>query len=137
MDALCGHPLTKDGASKLFCWQAGLDATTGPTGRTSIYRMKAAADETRVDSSIDMMAKLMPDLDSALFFSGRNTLIAKDLKKKIQALKPKLGVKEMQISPDEEVLLRLLHGEGRNQYASLDPVLRLQGKVMNSICFGK
>ena len=99
--------------------------------------MKAAADETRVDSSIDMMAKLMRDLDSALFFSGRNTLIAKDLKKKIQALKPKLGVKEMQISPDEEVLLRLLHGEGRNQYASLDPVLRLQGKVMSSTCFGK
>ncbi|CAE7714171.1 unnamed protein product [Symbiodinium sp. CCMP2592] len=129
MDALCGHPLTKDGASKLFCWQAGLDATTGPTGRTSIFRMKAAADETRMDSSIDMMAKLMRDLDSGLFFSGRNTLIAKDLKKKLQALKPKVGLKEMQISPDEEVLLRLLHGEGRNQYASLDPVLRLQGKA--------
>ena len=88
--ALCGHPLTKDGAAKLFSWQAGLDATTGPTGRASIYRMKAAADETRMDSAIDIMSKLIRDLDSTLFFSGRNTLIAKDLKKKIQALKPRV-----------------------------------------------
>ena len=121
VDSLTGHPLTKDGASKLFMWQAGLDATTGPSGRNSIYRMKASADEARLGSAIDITAKLMRDLDTGLFLSGRNNLLAKDMKKKLQSLKPRPGIKELLMSPDEEVLLKLLHGEGRNQYASLDP----------------
>ena len=76
---------TYDGAAKLFVWHALLDATTGPANRMSVFKMKAAADETRLDSCIDMMSKIMKDLDSGLFFSGRNAL---DLQVALETLNP-------------------------------------------------
>ena len=117
---LCSHPLMKDGAAKLFSWMAGLDATKDPPGKMSIYRMKASADETRVASSVDLTSKLLREADSAIFLSGRNQLLHKDMKKAIQSLKPKVGLKEMTLVPDEAELLKALHGEGRNAYGSID-----------------
>ena len=117
---LCSHPLMKDGAAKLFSWMAGLDATKDPPGKMSIYRMKASADEARMASSVDLTSKLLREPDSAVFLSGRNQLLHKDLKKAIQTLKPKVGMKEMTLVPDEAELLKALHGEGRNAYGSID-----------------
>ena len=117
---LCSHPLMKDGAAKLFSWMAGLDATKDPVGKVSIYRMKASADEARMASSVDFTSKLLREADSAVFLSGRNQLLHKDMKKAIQSLKPKVGMKEMTLVPDEAELLKALHGEGRNAYGSID-----------------
>lgn len=117
---LCSHPLLQDGAAKLFCWSAGLDATKDPPGRMSVYRMKASADEARMASSVDLTSKLLKEADSAIFLSGRNQLLHKDMRKAIQSLKPKVGLKEMTLVPDEAELLKALHGEGRNAYGSID-----------------
>ncbi|CAJ1436313.1 unnamed protein product [Effrenium voratum] len=121
IDHLMAHPLCQDGAAKLFTWQAGLDATKDPMGRQSVYRMKACADEQRMLASLSATARMMTEADSAIFVSGRNNLISKDLKKELNCFKPKLGLKEMSMEPDEEQYLSAVHGEGRSAVGSIDP----------------
>ena len=121
IDQLMAHPLCQDGAAKLFTWQAGLDATKDPMGRQSVYRMKACADEQRMLASLSATARMMTEADSAIFVSGRNNLISKDLKKELNCFKPKLGLKEMSMEPDEEQYLSAVHGEGRSAVGSIDP----------------
>ena len=83
--------------------------------------MKAAADEDRMAQSVDIAARLLGDADAAIFTSGKNGLIAKDLKKTLQQCRPKLGVKELFMEPDEGAYLQAVHGENRSSVGSIDP----------------
>ena len=121
LDELSASALLKDGAAKLFFWNAGLDATKDPPGKMSCYRMKAAADETRMNMAVDMCTRLLGEADSAIFTSGKNNLIAKDLKKTLQSCKPKLGLKELYMEPDEAAYMQAVHGENRSTVGSIDP----------------
>ena len=121
VDDLSAHALLKDGAAKLFMWNAGLDATKDPPGKMSCYRMKASADEERMTQAVDISARLLGEPDAAIFISGKNGLIAKDLKKTLQQCKPKLGVHELFMEPDEGAYLQAVHGENRASVGSIDP----------------
>lgn len=121
VDELSAHALLKDGAAKLFVWNAGLDATKDPPGKMSCYRMKASADEARMAEAVDITTRLMGEADAALFISGKNNLVAKDLGKTLRACKPKLGVKELMMEPDEQAYLQAVHGENRSSVGSIDP----------------
>lgn len=121
VEELSAHALLKDGAAKLFAWNAGLDATKDPAGKMSCYHMKASADEERMTQSIDITARQPGEADAAIFTSGKNNLIAKGLKKTLTQRKPKLGVKELSMEPDETTYLQEVHGENRSSVGSIHP----------------
>ena len=105
------QPMIKDGASRLFFFNAGTDATKDPSKRMSTYRMKASCDEDHLREMIDISSRLMGESDSGIIISGRNQLMHRDAKKFIAALKPKIPTRDLAMEPDEEQLLRFIRAD--------------------------
>ena len=79
-EKICGQPMVKDGAARLFHFHAGLDGTKDAAKKITPIRMKAVVDEERMKFSITSTIKLMNDPDTAVFISGRNKRVYQALK---------------------------------------------------------
>ena len=119
LDKISMQPMVQDQAARLFVYNAGADCTKDPPRYLSPYRMKACADEEHVTFAIDTTARLMTDADTGIFISGRNKLLYKDLKKQVQALKPRVGVRELEMEPSESEYMMCCRVES-NASGSLD-----------------
>ena len=118
-DKISTQPMIGEGSARLFMYNAGTDCTKDPPRYCSPYRMKAAADEDHLDFAVGCMAKLLSDADSGIFISGRNNLIMRDMKRQISALKPKVGVKELEMEPDEAQFMAHIRIDS-NKMGSID-----------------
>ena len=112
-------PLMSDGARKVFHFNAGLDCTKEPAVHSSIFRMKAQADEQHITTSFTLLGKFMQDGDRGIFISGRNSRIYKDMLKEARSRKPSWGVKELVLEVDEEAIQRVLH-TNKNSSGTVD-----------------
>ena len=113
------QPMVKDGAAKLWFFASGLDATKDPPKGYSMYRFKAGIDEEHLKAAIDIVSRTMTSADTFFIMSGRNTLVHKEAKKMLHALRPKVGFKDLTLEPDEAAIAKVLHLES-NAYGSVD-----------------
>ena len=114
MQALSEQPMVKDGAARLFLFNAGCDATKDPAKKLNGYRMKSSVDEAHITSMVEVTSRLMGDADTALIISGRNQAFYKDAKKMVASLKPKVGLKELAMEPDEAALTKVMRLEANS-----------------------
>ena len=119
LDKILAQPMMQDGAAKLLVWNAGTQATKDPPKYISPYRKKASADEANMKLCMNMAANLLGDADTAIFISGRNNLIYKDMRKEACSMKPRLGIKELLMEPDEEQVIAHIRLES-NKAGSID-----------------
>ena len=119
IDKLTSQPFMNDGAVKLWIYHAGLDATKECPKHVSMYRMKANADEQYLKQVFEIVTRSMTEGDVGMFFSGRNSLIYRDIRKEALATKPRMGIRELAMEPDEEQLLKLIRPES-NRCGSID-----------------
>lgn len=119
LSTISEQPMMKDGTARLWSFNAGLDATKNPNKSISTWRMKAAIDEDHWACAFDTIVKSLGQADTAIVLSGRNSLFLKEVKKNFGDVKPKVGVKELEIEPDEGQVAKLLRLES-NSYGSVD-----------------
>ena len=113
------QPMVQDGAAKVWFFSSGLDATKDPPKSYSMYRFKAGIDEAHITAAIDIAARTMTAADTFFVMSGRNKLVHKEVKKILQELRPKFGIKDLILEPDEVAITKVLHLES-NAYGSVD-----------------
>lgn len=113
------QPMMRDGAARLFMFNAGTDCTKDPPMHVSPWRMKGMADEEHLSTCIEVATKLLTDADTIMLISGRNSLIYKDMRKKILDLKPKLSSKELVMEPDEAQFMQHIRIDA-NAFGSID-----------------
>ena len=94
VDKITSQTMVKDGAARLWSFNAGLDTTKDPPRSTSSpYRMKASVDEQHLKDAVTMTAACMTEADTAIFIAGRNALVEKDLFRELASIKPRLAIK--------------------------------------------
>lgn len=108
------HTLVRDGTARMWMFSGGLDTAKDPPKYASAMRMKGSIDEEHLRTAVDTMAKGMGDGDVGLWISGRNVLIAKEMKRNLSALRPRLGIKELAMEADEEQFLSQIRVDGNN-----------------------
>ena len=113
------QPMITSQAARLWWFNAGTDTTKDPAKKQSIYRMKSLPDETHLTTMVDLSSKFLTEADTAVVVSGRNQLFMRDARKQIKALKPKVSVKDMEICPDEAMVMPFLRVEC-NKSGSVD-----------------
>ena len=113
------QPMVQDGAAKVWFFSSGLDATKDPPRSYSMYRFKAGIDEEHLKAAIDISSRSMSAADTLFVMGGRNTLVHKEVRKILNALRPKVGIKDLTLEPDEAAIAKVLHLES-NGYGSVD-----------------
>ena len=119
LGTICDQPMMQDGAVRLFFFHAGLDCTKNPAKTHSALRMKGCVDEQHWQATFDTAAKLMVPSDTWLILSGKNDSFYKAARKDLRDLKPRVGIKELEIEPDEAQVAKLSRLES-NSYGSVD-----------------
>ena len=120
IEKVTAQPMMKDGAARLWSFNPGLDATKDPPRRVTPIRMKASMDEKHMKDAVTMVATCMTDADTAVFLTGRNALIEKDIRKELLSIKPKLSVKQLAMEPDSEQYLQVIRIDS-NRAGTVDP----------------
>jgi hypothetical protein len=73
--------------------------------------MKGSADEEHLVKALDVTTKCMSEADTAIVVSGRNDLFYKDAKKAAMAFKPRVGMRELELSPSEDAVLGFIRAD--------------------------
>jgi hypothetical protein len=119
LDFISALPMMQDNAACLWWFAGGTDCTKDPARRLSSWRMKAVVDEGHATMFVDVMSKVIRDSVTAIIVAGRNAGFFRDMKKMVQALKPKVGIREFVMEPDEATVCKLLRLES-NAVGSVD-----------------
>ena len=119
LNFVTAQPLLQDGAACLWWFSGGTDCTKDAAKRVSPWRMKAVVDEDHVNTFVDVLSKTIKDADTAVILSGRNVSFYRDIKKLVMALKPRVGIHEFVLEPDEATVCKLLRLES-NAVGSVD-----------------
>ena len=106
LDNMSKPQFMKEDTSKLFHWDGGLQATKDPIHGNHYLRMHASVDEENLKNSIEYFAKLKHEKDAAVFCSGRNKKVGKEIRKQLGALKPKVNKTECTLEVDTEQALQ-------------------------------
>jgi len=100
------QPVVACGASRLWFFNCGTDATKDPPAKQSTMRMKGCADEEHINTMIDITSRMLTDADAGIIVSGRNSLFHRDAKKALNALRPRVGIRDLVMDPSEAEVLQ-------------------------------
>ena len=103
---LTNQTLIKDGSTKVWIWQAGLQATRDPPRRVSPLKMKASASEENLRFAVDTFSRCLGDSDVGLFLSGKNLHVWQAIRKELSQLKPRPAMRELSLDVDEQQLVK-------------------------------
>ena len=119
LEFIASQPMLQDGASCLWFFNGGTDCTKDPARRLSAWKMKGVIDEDHCAKFVDVVSKMIRDGDTAIVTSGRNAHFFRDIKKLFLSMKPKMGVHEGVMEPEEAAVCKLLRLEA-NAVGSVD-----------------
>ena len=131
LDKVAGLAMIKDGAVRLWSFNAGLQATQEPRKHQSIYRMKAAMEEDVMQTDVKIVSSLAGNADTSVWVCGRNIAIQRaiihTLRSEIRP-KPKLQVRRLEPNPEE--LLKLIRAAdlARGTLDGADTMVQITGK---------
>ena len=108
------QPMIKSGAARLWWFNGGTDSTKDPYNKASPYRMKSLPDEDHSTRMIDLTSKFLTEADTGIIVSGRNHLFMRDCRKAVNALRPRVSCKSLEIQPDEAQVLPHLRVDANN-----------------------
>ena len=131
LDKVAGLAMIKDGAVRLWSFNAGLQATQEPRKHHSIYRMKAAMDEDVMLTDVKIVASLAEKTDTSVWVCGRNNAIQRAIIQTLKSeMRPKPTLQVRRLEPNPEELLKVIRCADLSQGTldAADTMIQITGK---------
>ena len=110
-DKIAMQPMLSDGNPSLWFFNAGTDATKDPAARSNYIKMRGQPIEEHATFMLNLSARMLTALDTAVVISGRNNAFYSWVKKEVIAMKPRVGMRDLFMEPDDDELLQCIRAE--------------------------